>query len=98
MIEISLFGVLARAVQSLLTLYMMLILVRWAAGWLQLDLRDWRLRWIPRLTDPFVDRVRRLLPPLGPVDLSTFAALFFVWIVRAIVVLVLLGRATAGLR
>ena len=55
---------LLHTVYSGLTLYMMLILVRWAAPWLQIDLWNHRLRWIGRLTDPALDLVRRKLPPL----------------------------------
>ncbi len=77
---------IARAIYSLLTLYMILILLRWAAPWLQLDLYSRRLSWIKRLTDPLISLVRRFLPPVGPVDFAPFGALFLVWVVRTLLV------------
>jgi YggT family protein len=72
------------AAYSGLTLYMMLILVRWAAPWLQIDLWNHRLRWISQLTDPALDLVRRKLPSLGPFDFAPWALLFGVWLVREV--------------
>ena len=73
-----------RAVNSLLTLYMLLILVRWAASWLQLDLFSRAGRWVCRLTDPLITRVRAVLPNLGPVDFAPLVTLIGVWIVRSL--------------
>jgi len=77
---------LFRGVWSGLTLYMLVILVRWAAPFLELDLRSRRLRWISRATDPLFDWLRgllRLVGSLGPMDFTPLAALFLVWLVRA---------------
>ena len=79
------YGLPVRMANSLLTLYMLLILVRWMAPRLALNLLDARLRWIPRLTDPLIDAMRRLLPPMGPVDFGPLAALFVVFVIRALV-------------
>ncbi|NIA13086.1 MAG: hypothetical protein GWP08_03315 [Nitrospiraceae bacterium] len=89
MIEIDLQGVVARAVGNLLSLYMLLILVRWLAPWMQLDLHTKRLRWICVATDPLLDAMRRLLPPMGPMDFGPLAALFAVWVVRTLSVSIL---------
>ncbi len=74
-----------RTIYSGLTLYMMLILVRWLGGWLGLEVEFGRLRWIARLTDPLINALRRILPPMGPVDFGPVAALLLVWLVRVIV-------------
>lgn len=75
-----------RLVGSALTLYMLAIVIRWTAPALDLDLHARRLSWIPRITDPFVGRVRqgllRLVGTLEPMDWSPVAALFLVWFVR----------------
>ncbi len=71
-----------RAARNLLTLYMLLILVRWVASWIEFDMMAPRWRWIPRLTDPLIDLMRRLLPSMGPMDFGPIAALFLVWLVR----------------
>ncbi len=94
MLDLDLRGMVIRAVYSGLTLYMLLILLRWISPWLQLDLRNRRLRWVTRLTDPLIDGLRRVLPPMGPMDFGPVAALFVVWVVRSISV-VLLGQAAS---
>ena len=84
MIQISLVDVLFRTVYSLLTLYMMMILLRWTSAWIELDLHQPRLRWICRLTDPLITKMRQILPHMGPIDFGPIAALFLVWLVRIV--------------
>lgn len=71
-----------RIAHSILTLYMMLILLRWFGPWLSLDVTGGRLGWVGRLTDPLITRLRRVLPQMGPVDFGPIAALVLVWFVR----------------
>jgi len=85
LIEISLVGIAGRALNAVLTIYMMLILLRWLAGWLQFDVFDRRIRWAWRLTDPLINTLRRIHPPMGPVDFAPIAALVGVFIVRFMV-------------
>jgi YggT family protein len=81
--HVSLIGmVLKSCVGSALTLYMFALLVRWVAPWLELDLRRPYLRWLPRITDPLIQQLRRLLPPTGPMDWGPIAAILSVWAVR----------------
>ena len=94
MLELDVRDMIVRAVYSGLTLYMLLILLRWVAPWLQLDLHSRRLRWMFQLTDPLIDALRRVLPPMGPMDFGPIAALFVVWIVRTLSV-GFLSRAVA---
>ncbi len=75
---------LIRLVYSLMTLYMLVILLRWLGPWLNLDLE--RHKWIPRVTDPLIRRIRTILPNLGPVDFSPIAALLLVWFLRTVAV------------
>lgn len=84
MIEISVAGIIGRAIDSALTIYMMLILLRWLAPWLQLEPFERWLRWAWRLTDPLIGWMRRLLPPMGPMDFAPIVALFAVFCVRVI--------------
>lgn len=74
------------AVGIALTLYMMAILLRWAAPWLELNMRSWWVRVIAAATDPLIALMRRLLPPMGPVDWGPIAALVAVWVLRIILV------------
>ena len=77
----------AHVVFSVLTLYMMMIRLRWFGPWLEVDTDAGRLAWIGRATEPLIQRVRRILPPMGPVDFGPLAALFMVWLARSIAML-----------
>ena len=78
--------VLRSCIGSALTLYMLALLIRWTAPWIELDLRKRYLQWLPRITDPLINLMRRLLPPMGPMDWGPVAALITVWILRLIIV------------
>ncbi len=86
---ISLEGLPVRLASTVFTLYMMLLLVRWAATYLQLDLYNPRLRWIKTSTDPLLNLIRRYVPTLGPFDFSIFLALLAVFVLREVTVEVL---------
>ncbi len=71
-----------RITHSLLTLYMMLILLRWFGPMMSLEVTAGRLAWVGRLTDPLITRLRKVLPNMGPVDFGPLAALVLVWFIR----------------
>jgi len=73
----------ARAVFCTFTLYMMVLLVRWLGPYLEIDLFG-RLRWVRGITDPLLNLVRRVMPPLGPVDFAPVVALLLVWLARQV--------------
>ncbi len=68
---------------SALTLYMMVILLRWTASWLELDLRSPRWKWISQAADPLLGWLRKMLAPMGGgFDWAPPAALLGLWVVR----------------
>ena len=69
-------------VYSGLTLYMMVILLRWCGPWLQIPIDGPRLRWTGRIVEPLLSLIRRHLPAMGPMDWSPVFALLGVWIIR----------------
>ena len=83
----------ARAVFSGLTLYMLLILLRWLGGAVGFETDYGRWRWIARITDPLINRVRRVLPNLGPMDFGPLVSLLLVWLIRTLVTAPLLEAA-----
>ena len=90
---------IGNVIQSVFTLYMLLILLRWFAPFLELNVNDIRFRWIAQLVDPVVGTVRRILPSLGPMDLGPLATLFLVWVVREVALTVVYSggvRAIGG--
>ena len=82
-------GLPARAVYAVFTLYMMVILLRWAATYLQIDLYNPRLRWVKTTTDPLLNLVKRYVPTVGPLDFSVVVALVIVYVLRQLAVGVL---------
>ena len=70
---------------SLLSLYMLVILLRWTAAWLEINLFAPRWAWVSRLTDPLLHWVRKHLPPMGGTfDWAPIATLLGVWIIRVL--------------
>ncbi len=72
----------ARVLYAALTLYKIAIILRWLGGWLELEVEFGRLRPIARITDPLINRLRNILPVMGPFDFGPIAALVLVWVVR----------------
>ena len=80
-----------RATYDLITLYMLLILVRWLGPWLQLELDIGRLRYIGKVVDPVVGAVRRRLPSLGPMDFAPLVTVLGAWLIRSLTVGIMAG-------
>lgn len=85
----------AHAVFSIFTLYMVLILLRWFGPWIEVNTNAGRLGWIGRITEPLIQQIRRVLPPMGPVDFGPIATLFLVWLVRTVAVALLMTERGA---
>ncbi|TMC57266.1 MAG: YggT family protein [Chloroflexota bacterium] len=62
--------------------------VRAVASWFRIDERYAIIRFLARITDPFIDPVRRIVPPMGMFDMSFFIAWFML---RTLQVLLLQG-------
>ncbi|MBX3178600.1 MAG: YggT family protein [Candidatus Hydrogenedentes bacterium] len=77
---------IASILYSGLTLYMMALLLRWLGPWLELEFRGLLLGRIPAITDPCIQFMRRMLPPMGPLDFAPLAAVMGVFIVRLVLV------------
>lgn len=78
--------VLRATIYSAISLYMIIILLRWTAPFLSLDMnRPW-LRWMAPLTDPLLNLIRRTLPPMGFADWTPVAAVLLLWVLRVLLV------------
>lgn len=53
------------------------LIIRWVASWVNIDERYAFIRFLAKLTDPFVNPIRRFVPPIGMFDFSFLLALFF---------------------
>ena len=52
------------------------MLVRAIASWFRIDERYAIIRFLARITDPFIDPIRRIVKPVGVLDLSFLIAWF----------------------
>jgi YggT family protein len=74
------FGIMAimlirQLINYLFFTYMVMIAIRIIASWFPATQRSEWLYWIARLTDPYLNIFRRLIPPIGGVlDLSPMLA------------------------
>ncbi len=46
------------------------MLVRAIASWFRIDERYAIIRFLARITDPFIEPVRRIVPPMGFIDMA----------------------------
>ncbi|MBV9019149.1 MAG: YggT family protein, partial [Ktedonobacteraceae bacterium] len=57
-------------VQFGIGLLIIAMFIRAIASWVRIDERNGFIRFLARLTDPFIDPVRRIVRPVGVLDLS----------------------------
>jgi len=54
--------------------------IRAIASWFRIDERNAFIRTLARITDPFIAPVRRLVPPVGMIDISFIITFFLLTI------------------
>lgn len=94
-------GLLADAISSIqnfvqvfVLVYVLLIIVYILSSWFQLPYRPWLYRirqFLSDVCEPYLRLFRRILPPLGPVDLSPMVAIAVLYVAQ-LLVNSLLGR------
>jgi YggT family protein len=73
------------AVGGLFSLLMAAILIRVIASWFGISPYTRWMRPVVALTDWLIDPIRRLMPPVGMIDLSPMVAWLVLWIARGVV-------------
>jgi len=87
---------LIRGISAIFQLYELLILIRVLLSWINTNPYQPRLdhpivRFLYRITDPILEPLRRIIPPIGgAIDISPIAALIILEIVQRILVSLLL--------
>ena len=69
------FGALAQIVDIVLTIYYWCILIRALISWVNPDPYNPIVQFLNRITEPVLEPIRRILPPL-PIDFSPMIAFF----------------------
>jgi len=80
---------LIRLVNTLFEVYSWLLLIRILLTWFPVDPYNPVVRFIARVTDPFLRLFRGILPPIGMLDLSPILAFIVLNLLRRLVVNVL---------
>ena len=70
---------------GLLSIYLILIIARVVFSWGQISYRNRVMRFLVNATEPLLGPLRRMLPPLGWIDISPFVAGLIILFVRAAV-------------
>ena len=68
------------------------MLVRAIASWFRIDERYTIIRFLARITDPFIEPVRRIVPPMGFIDM----AFIITWFLLSTMQILLLQGLSVG--
>lgn len=65
----------AQLLDAALTVYTWIVIARVLISWVSPDPFNPIVQFLMRVTDPFLEKFRRLIPPLGMIDLSPVVAI-----------------------
>lgn len=82
---------LAYLVDKAFALYSILILGRIILSWVRVNYHNPWYGLLCRVTDPFLDPFRRLIPPISGIDFSPIIAFFALTLLRRVVFAMLVG-------
>lgn len=87
-------AVLGFILYGLLSLYILLIMIRIIFSWGGLGYTNRIMRFLIDMTEPLLAPLRRVIPPLGWLDISPIVAFLILWLFQAAVAGTLLRGAT----
>lgn len=79
---------------GLLSIYSLLILMRIIFGWGMVSYSNRIMRFLVNATEPLLGPLRRMIPPLGPFDISPIVAFFILWLLQSAIMGTLLRGST----
>ncbi|MBC7104630.1 MAG: YggT family protein [Firmicutes bacterium] len=86
-------GTIIAAVNTAFYVYNWLILIRVILSWFRHNPYHPVIRFVYEITEPVLGLFRRIIPPVGVIDLSPLVALLVIEAVRAVIVRILVGLA-----
>ena len=90
----ELFLVLGFILNGLISLYILLIFVRIIFSWGMVSYTNRLMRFLVDTTEPLLGPLRRIVPPLGRMDISPIVAFLILWLFQAAIAGTLLRGAT----
>jgi YggT family protein len=90
----ALFSGLGFILYGLLSIYILLIVIRIVFSWGMISYTNRVMRFLVDVTEPLLGPLRRMIPPLGWMDISPLVAILILWLFQAAVQGTLLRGAT----
>lgn len=90
----ALFSALGFILYGLLSIYILLIIIRIVFSWGTIDYTNRVMRFLVDVTEPLLGPLRRMIPPLGWLDISPLVAILILWLFQAAIQGTLLRGAT----
>lgn len=69
-------GIIYTIVQYGIGILLLALIIRAIASWFRIDERYAFIRFLAKLTDPFITPIRRIVPPIGMFDIAFILAFF----------------------
>ena len=88
--------VLGFLLHGLLSLYLLLITIRIVFSWGMVSYTNRVMKFLVDVTEPLLGPLRRMIPPLGWLDISPLVAILIIWLFQAAVAGTLLRGATTS--
>ena len=79
-------NILAKIVYELLSIYKYILLGSVIISWVNADPDNPIVRFIRRITEPLLGRIRRFMPDTGMLDLSPLVAFFAIQLIQSAIV------------
>jgi YggT family protein len=79
----NVFAVLGYILYGLLSIYILLIFLRIVFAWGMVSYTNRVMRFLVDVTEPLLGPLRRMIPPLGPMDISPIVAFLILWLFQA---------------
>ena len=79
---------------GLLSIYILLIIIRIVFSWAMISYANRIMRFLVDVTEPLLGPLRRIIPPLGWMDISPIVAFLILWLFQAAVAGTLLRGAS----
>ena len=71
----NLVSALAQILNGALTIYTWILIVRVLISWVSPDPFNPLVQFLMQMTDPVLEPLKRIIPPIGPVDISAMVAI-----------------------
>jgi len=90
----AMISVLGFILHGLLSIYILLIIMRIVFSWGRVSYTNRIMRFLVDTTEPLLGPLRRIIPPLGWIDISPIVAFLILWLFQAAIAGTLLRGAT----